>query len=113
MFNECKCFVQERSKNLHMTGKKRVRTAGGGGGGGEVRCSEAVFSFFERGGRPEKLNAVSLNASLVAVSFYRHTTEFLTISLQHKNANIANFVLVVPFKINTTIEVCNLEVQSS
>ena len=28
------------------------------------------------------------------------TIEFFTNSPQHKNANIANFVLVVPFKIN-------------
>ena len=69
-----------------------------------------LFFLFLKGGAPRKIKCVSLNVSLVAVSFYRHTTEFLTISLQHKNANIANFVLVVPFKINTTIEVCNLEV---
>ena len=75
---------------------------------GKYDVVKLFFLFLKGGGR--KIKTVSFNASLVAVSFYRHTTEFLTISLQQKNANIANFVLVVPFKINTTIEVCNLEV---
>ena len=35
--------------------------------------------------------------------------EIFTNSPLHKNANIANFVLAVPFKINKTNEVCNLE----
>ena len=35
--------------------------------------------------------------------------EFFTISPQYKNANIANFVLAVPFKIKKTNIVCNLE----
>ena len=37
------------------------------------------------------------------------TVEFFTVSPQCKNANIAKFVLAVPFKINLTNEVCNLE----
>ena len=38
--------------------------------------------------------------------------EFFTISLQYKNANIADFVLIVPFKIIKTNKVGNLERKS-
>ena len=37
------------------------------------------------------------------------TIEFFTNSLQHKNANIANFVLAVPLERNWTNDVYNLE----
>ena len=39
--------------------------------------------------------------------------EISTKSPQHKNANIANFILVVPLEINKIDEVWNFEVQSS
>ena len=42
-----------------------------------------------------------------------HSTEFFTNSPEHKNANIANFILAVLFNINKSNEVCNLEIQSS
>ena len=35
--------------------------------------------------------------------------EFFTISPQYKNANIANFILALPLKINKSNEVYNLE----
>ena len=35
--------------------------------------------------------------------------EFFTISKQHKNDNIVNFILAVSFKIKKTNKVCNLE----
>ena len=35
--------------------------------------------------------------------------EFFTISRQYKNANIANFVLAVSFKIEKNYKVCKLE----
>ena len=39
----------------------------------------------------------------------RWQIEFFTISPQHKNGNIANFVLAMPFKISKTSEVYNLD----
>ena len=39
--------------------------------------------------------------------------ESFTNSPQYKNTNIANFVLAIPFKLNQTNEVCNLEKQYS
>ena len=39
--------------------------------------------------------------------------EVFTNYSQHKNANIANFVLAVPFEINMTNEICNLNMWSS
>ena len=38
--------------------------------------------------------------------------EFFTNSPQYKNANIADFVLALPFKINWSNELCNLETKS-
>ena len=35
--------------------------------------------------------------------------ELFTSSAQYKNANIGNFVLDVPYKMNMTNEVCSLE----
>ena len=42
-------------------------------------------------------------------SFYSIPLEFFMISPQHNNAHIANFVLAMPFKIEKTDKVCNLE----
>ena len=44
--------------------------------------------------------------------FHFHTTsiEFFTNSGQYKNANIANFVLPLPLKINQYNNVCDLEI---
>ena len=39
-----------------------------------------------------------------------HTLEFFTNSPQYKNANIANFILALPLKINYSNEACNLEI---
>ena len=37
------------------------------------------------------------------------TKEFFRISPQYKNGNIADFILVMPFKIKKTNKVCSLE----
>ena len=42
------------------------------------------------------------------VSLYYHKIEVFTNSLQYKNANIANFILAVPFRMSLTNEICNL-----
>ena len=39
-----------------------------------------------------------------------NSIEFFTISPQHKNDNITNFVLALPFKIKKTNKVCNLQI---
>ena len=40
-------------------------------------------------------------------SNFAYPREFFTISPQHKNKTIANFVLAVPFKVKNTNKVCN------
>ena len=42
-------------------------------------------------------------------SNYLSPIEFFTISPQHKNDNIANFVLAMSFNIKKTNKVCNVE----
>ena len=54
------------------------------------------------------------NANIVNFVYYqKNRIEFDSNPAQHKNANIANFILAVPFKINKTDEVWNLEIQST
>ena len=54
-------------------------------------------------------NSVYLSAAFVNLWTSSDIIEFFMISSQHKNGNIANFVLAMPFKIKRTKKDCNLE----
>ena len=55
---------------------------------------------------PERTEQLTLR--LIAAS----GTEFFRNSLQHKNANIANFVVAAPLEMDKTNVVCNLKCNS-
>ena len=54
-------------------------------------------------------NNIRFHIVLKSVFWNLKGNTLITISLQYKNANIASFVLAVPFKIKKADKVCNIK----
>ena len=68
-----------------------------------------MFGGKENAGVSLLMNFIKSRLKAKLIISYTSTIEFFTSSPQHKNGNIAYFVLVMRFKLKKTNKVCNLE----